>query len=315
VPGFADSLSAAIAELEAGLAEPEHADGELARLYAAYGAELEQLGLWDRELERRYAAERIASELEAWDGRPVFAHGFEDLSGAQWALLEALAGRVAVTISLPYEPGRAAFASLARTAADLAGLAGPRVEELPPRGEEFVHPALAYLERNLFGLDGVDASANGRPAPLRGAIRFLEAAGRRNLLEVVADEILALLRGGVAPEEIAIVCPSLERWRAPLETALGTLGVPFALEGRIPLRQTAYGQALLGLLRFEWLRGGRRDLFVSEDTVKTHVRQILRKEMLEGFPHLLRSHHGFGNQVREVVLVYTGAVQRQRLAR
>jgi hypothetical protein len=261
-PGFVDSLSAAIAELEAGLADPEHADGDLARLYAAYGAELEQLGHWDRELERRYAAERVASELEAWDGRPVFAHGFEDLTGAQWALLEAFAGRADVTISLPYEPGRAAFASLARTAADLAGLAGPRVEELPPRGEEFVHPALAYLERNLFGLDGVDALANGRPAPLRGAVRFLEAAGRRNLLEVVGDEILALVRGGVPPEEIAIVCPSLERWRAPLETALGTLAVPFALEGRIPLRQTAYGQALLGLLRFEWLAGGRRDLFV-----------------------------------------------------
>jgi hypothetical protein len=261
-PGFVDALAAAIAELEAGLAEPEHADGELARLYAAYGAELDQLGLWDRELERRYAAERVASELEAWDARPVFAHGFEDLTGAQWALLEALAGRTDVTISLPYEPGRAAFASLARTAADLAGLAGPRLVELPPRGEEFVHPALAYLERNLFGLDGVDAPVNGRPAPLRGAVRFLEAAGRRNLLEVVGDEILALVRGGVAPEEIAIVCPSLERWRAPLETALGTLGVPFALEGRIPLRQTAYGQALLGLLRFEWLGGGRRDLFV-----------------------------------------------------
>ena len=261
-PGFVDSLSAAISELEAGLAEPEHADGELARLYAAYGAELEQLGFWDRELERRYAAERVASELEAWDRRPVFAHGFEDLTGAQWALLEALAGRTDVTVSLPYEPGRAAFASLARTAADLAGLAGPRVEELPPRAEEFVHPALAYLERNLFGLEGVEGARNGRPAPLRGAVRFLEAAGRRNLLELVGDEILALVRGGVAPEEIAIVCPSLERWRAPIETALGSLGVPFALEGRVPLRQTAYGQALLGLLRFEWLGGGRRDLFV-----------------------------------------------------
>jgi PD-(D/E)XK nuclease superfamily len=261
-PGLVDSLAAAIAELEAGLAEPEHADGELARLYSAYRAELEQLGRWDRELERRYAAERVASELEAWDGRPVFAYGFEDLTGAQWAMLQALSGRTDVTVSLPYEPGRAAFASLARTAADLAGLAGPRVEELPPRGAEFVHPTLVHLERNLFGLDGVEAAAgNGRPAPVRGAVRFLEAAGRRNLLELVGDEILALARRGVAPEEIAIVCPSLERWRAPLETALGTLGIPFALEGRVPLRQTAYGQALLGLLRFEWLGGGRRDLF------------------------------------------------------
>jgi hypothetical protein len=261
VAGFADSLSAAIAELGAGLAEPDHAEGELARFYAVYRAELERLGLWDRELERRYAAERVASELESWDGRAVFAYGFEDLTGAQWALLEALAGRAEVTVSLPYEPGRAAFAALGRIASDLAGLAGARVEELPPRADEFVHPALAHLERNLFGLKGVEPSENGRPPRLRGGVRFLEAAGMRNLLELVADEILDVIRGGVAPEDIAIVCPSLDRWRASVETALGTLGVPFALEGRVPLRQSAYGQALLGLLRFEWLGGGRRELF------------------------------------------------------
>ena len=259
--GLADSVSAAIAELGAGLAEPDHADGELARLYAGYRAELDRLGVWDRELERRYGAERVAAELEAWDGRPVFAYGFEDLTGAQWALLEALAGRADVIVSLPYEPGRAAFAALGRIAADLAGLAGTRVEELPARAEEFVHPALAHLERQLFGLDGFDQTEDGRPPRLRGGVRFLEAAGARNLLELVGEEILGLIGKGIAPEEIAIVCPSLERWRAPIETALGTLGVPFALEGRVPLRQSAYGQALLGLLRFEWLGGGRRELF------------------------------------------------------
>jgi PD-(D/E)XK nuclease superfamily protein len=260
--GLVDSLSTAIAELEAGLADPEHADGELAHVYAGYRARLEELDLWDRDLERRYAAERIASELDAWDGRPVFAHGFEDLTGAQWALLEALAGRTDVTVSLPYEPGRAAFASLGRTAADLGRLAGSRVEELPPRAHEFVHPALAHLERNLFGVDGLKPPQNGGRARVAGAVRFLEAAGRRSVLELVGDEVLAVARRGVALDDIAIVCPSLERWRAPLETALGTLGVPFALEGGLPLRNTAYGQALLGLLRFEWLGGGRRDLFV-----------------------------------------------------
>jgi ATP-dependent helicase/nuclease subunit B len=261
VAGLADSVSAAIAELGAGLVEPEQAEGELARLYAAYRAELERLGVWDRELERRYAAERVGAEFEAWDGQPVFAYGFEDLTGAQWALIEALAGRAEVTVSLPYEPGRAAFAALGRIAADLAGLADTRVEELPPRAGEFVHPALAHLERNLFGVNGVARPENGARPRLRGGIRLLEAAGTRNLVELVADEILRLIRGGVAAEEITIVCPSLERWRAPIETALATLGVPFALEGRVPLRQSAYGQALLGLLRFEWLGGGRRDLF------------------------------------------------------
>ena len=56
-------------------------------------------------------------------------------------------------------------------------------------------------------------------------------------------------------------CPSLERWQAPLETALGTLGVPYALEGYARFDKTPYGQALLSLLRFAWLGGGRGDLY------------------------------------------------------
>src|SRR5436190_4944473 len=148
--GFADALGSALGELESALVDADEVGGDLGDLYGAYRAELDRLGLWDRDLERHAAAERLASDLAAWDGRPVFAYGFEDLTGAQWALLEALAGRSDVTVSLPYEPGRAAFASLERTANDLAELASPRIEELPPRPAERP-PALAYLERALFG--------------------------------------------------------------------------------------------------------------------------------------------------------------------
>src|SRR5262245_41882765 len=133
--GFADALSTALGELESGLVEPGDLDGDLAGLYAEYRAELDRLGLWDRDLERPAAAERLAGELGAWEGRPVFAYGFEDLTGAQWALLEALAGRAEVTVSLPYEPGRPTFASLERTADDLSRLASPRIEELPAKPE------------------------------------------------------------------------------------------------------------------------------------------------------------------------------------
>src|SRR4051794_15944499 len=110
--GFADALLAVVGELESGLLDPNDLDGELAALYAAYRAELDRLNLWDRDLLRRRAAERVANELDAWGGEPVFAYGFEDLTGAEWALLQALAGRTEVTVSMPYEPGRPAFASL-----------------------------------------------------------------------------------------------------------------------------------------------------------------------------------------------------------
>jgi hypothetical protein len=70
--GFADSLGATVAELESALLEPAELDGELADLYAAYREELDSLGLWDRELERRHAAERAAGDLAAWTPRPEF---------------------------------------------------------------------------------------------------------------------------------------------------------------------------------------------------------------------------------------------------
>ena len=185
----------------------------------------------------------------------MFAYGFEDLTGAQWAILNALAGRTEVTVSLPYEPNRSAFESLRRTSDDLSSLAAGRIEELPPRYDEVAPPALAHLERHLFS----DRPAPG--PPLDGAIRFLEGAGARGTLELLADEVLELIRGGTKPEEILVVCPSVERQRAQLETALGALGVPYAIEGRIRIGKTAFGQALLSLLRFEWLAGARHDLY------------------------------------------------------
>ena len=256
--GFADALSSTLGELESGLVEPGELEGDLAGLYAEYRAELDRLGLWDRDLERREAAERVAGELEAWAGRPVFAYGFEDLTGAQWTLLEALAGRAEVTVSLPYEPGRPAFASLEKTAADLSELARPRIEELQPR-PDVRPPALAHLERAVFTVSELGPKM---PAvEIDGALRFFEGAGRRGTLECVAEELLALIRGGTRPEEIALVCPRVEPYRASLETALGSLGVPYSIEVRIRFDQTELGRALLSLLRFAWQGGGRGELY------------------------------------------------------
>jgi len=255
--GFADALLSTLVELESGLLDPNDLDGELASLYAAYRAELDRLDLWDQDLLRRRAAERIATELDSWNGEPIFTYGFEDLTGAEWALLQALAGRSEVTVSIPYEPGRPAFASLSRTIEDLAALADGRIEELPPALDPVAEPALAYLERALFG----ESDSVAKAPPIDGALRFFESAGKRGALELIGEELLALLRSGVVPEEIGVVCPSLERWQAPLETAFATLGVPYALETYARLDKTPYGQAMLSLLRFAWLGGDRGDLY------------------------------------------------------
>jgi ATP-dependent helicase/DNAse subunit B len=254
--GFADTLGAAIGELAGALVEPTHLDGDLAGLYGAYRGELERLSVRDRELRRRDAVERLRGDLDAWHGEPVFAYGFEDLTAAEWALLEALAARTDVTVSLPYEPGRAVFASLRRTSEDLASIADGRIEELPPRYGELAPPPLAHLERAF----ATDAPADG--PELDGSLRFFEAAGTRGVLELVGAEILSLVRAGTPADRIGVVCPSVERWRAPLESTFGALGIPYSLDTRIRLADTELGRPLLALLRFAWLGGRRRDLFV-----------------------------------------------------
>jgi hypothetical protein len=251
--GFVDSLRDAIRDLESGMLEPPALEGDLARLYAGYRDELDRLGLVDRELIRARAARRLANDLDAWQGEPVFAYGFEDLTAAEWSLLEALAGRAELTVSLPYEPGRPAFASLRRTIEDLAGLASGDIEELGPRHAEVAHPALAHLERALF-----EDQPPGDAPELEGAVRFFEGAGVRGALELVGEELLELLRSGTDPAQIGLVSPTLERWRAPVETTFGTLGIPYSFEAPMPFGVTRYGHALMSVLRYAWLDGDRR---------------------------------------------------------
>ena len=237
--GFADSLLAVLAELESGLLDPEQLDGDLAQLYASYRAELDRLGLWDRDLLRRRAVERLRSELEAWDGRPVFAYGFEDLTGAEWGLLEALTARAQVTVSLPYEPARAAFASLRRTQEDLASLAAGAIEELPARSAEYGHAALAHLERHLFA-----DTPSGRPGARR---RDPVLRGRRG------PRLAGARRGGRPRARRRRRAAPGDRARRPFASSAGARrsrpcwarsAIPFAIEGRVRLGQTAFGQAL-----------------------------------------------------------------------
>ena len=81
------------------------------------------------------------------------------------------------------------------------------------------------------------------------------------MAELVGAEILRLLRTGTPAEEILVVCPALDRWRAPLDAAFCSLGVPYALDGTLAFGRTGLGSALVSLLRFTWLGGGRGDLY------------------------------------------------------
>jgi ATP-dependent helicase/DNAse subunit B len=253
--GFADTLLQTIGELDSGLVEVTRLQGDLPRLVAAYRQELVRMGLRDRNGLRRDAVERLRSELDAWSARPVLAYGFEDLTAAEWALLEALAARTEVTVSIPYEAGRIVFSALERTVGELAELARGNVEQLPRSPAGAAPAALVHLEHALFTDDPEQGPS------LDGSIRFLEGAGTRGTVELLTSEVAALVRGGTSPERIGVICESVDRWRAPLEAAFAQLHVSFAIEHGRSLGETPLGRALLSLLRYEWLSGGRADLF------------------------------------------------------
>src|SRR5207344_3265542 len=92
--GFVDGLARVLDDLAAS-AEPGEVDrrlaaeagegrrAEIAALRRAYLARLDELGRRDRAGSHARAAELLAGRLDAWDGSPVLAHGFEDVSGVQ----------------------------------------------------------------------------------------------------------------------------------------------------------------------------------------------------------------------------------------
>ena len=174
---------------------PAHAE-ELAALYSAYHRRLEGLGRRDEQGHARAALDALRERPAAWGSRPVLLYGFDDLDALQLDAVETLAGRAGaeVWVALPYEAGRAAFAGHAATVELLKPLADRHVV-LEDRSEHYAGPArraLHQLERRLF-------EGGGEPCSPNGAVRLLEAGGERAEAELVAAEVLELMREGVAP--------------------------------------------------------------------------------------------------------------------
>ena len=241
-----------LGELEAGLLEPGRSRRrDLAALYSAYRAELDRLGLVGPRYERRHAAGRSPATSTPGTARPVFAYGFEDLTGARVGAARGLAART--------ERHRLA-AVRARTRRPSPRSSAPRptsphsaaaaIEELPPGSAGWTQPgARASRARAL--------RRTRRPSRRRSPVSCASsrAPGSRVTHELVGEEILGLLRAGSRAEEIAVVCPTLDRVRAPLETAFSTLGIPFAVEGQpAPLADAVRP----GALRAAPLRRGSR---------------------------------------------------------
>ncbi len=271
-PGFVRAATRFVAEVERSLAERSAAgpamveparltqalrawagDGprrryvdEIAEIYRRYRERLDGAGLIDDELFAWRAVSALRERPETWGTTPVFVYGFDDFTPLELAALAALADGAAVdvTVSLPYEPGREAFRATARTHALLRELAGEEVEltALSDHYADGSRDALHALERVLFE----DAAVPVAPGD---AVRVHLAGGRRAEVELCAAEVLALLRTGTAPGDVAVVLRDPRPYASTIEQVFGAYGIPYSIDRRLPLRHSGVGRGLLALLR------------------------------------------------------------------
>ncbi len=263
-PGFAAAAGELIAELQRALIAPQRFEGalrawalvdqprregyarDLASLYREYVGELERIGRVDSELHGWRALDALRADPRRWGEDSVYVYGFDDLTALQRDAIETLARVVGVqvTVSLTYEPARVALSARAPIAEELRAIAA-QTRELPAL-DEYYEPgsreALHHVERSLFesGAERVDPGA---------AVRLLEAGGERAEAELVAAEVLDLLRAGVPAEEIVVVCRSLGRSAALLEHVFARYGIALAGRQRVPLTHTALGRSVRALAR------------------------------------------------------------------
>ena len=273
-PGFARAATRLFAELERSRVEPPRFAaalerwapdgpraayaGEVAALYRGYRERLDAAGLVDSELFAWRALERLRHEPHRWGRTPVFVYGFDDFTELELEALEVLAERseTDVVVSLPYERGRIAFKPLAPMFERLRALAGERVEELPALDDHYApdsREALHALERGLF--------AGGAPrASAEQAVRLLAAGGARAEIELIAAEVLALLRAGTRPGDVAVVFRDPRRYSALASHVFDAYGIPHSVNRRVPLAHTALGRGLLALIRCARPGGTAADL-------------------------------------------------------
>lgn len=276
-PGFVDALDRLIADCQSALVSPDDlasrpASGtaaarrahlrEVAALYRAYLDRRDRLHRMDAHSLAEQVLVALGDQPEAWGGRPLLVHGFDDLTPAQLALVGALAAGAEVTVSVLHEPDRACLAARVRLVEQVERIAAelpaarplaepgqltlgaeaqddaetPASVVLPPRPAA---GALAHLERSFL------ADAPGREAP-DGEVRLLAAAGVRNEIEQVAAAIVALLRTGTQPESIAVIARSLEGRAGLIAEVLEGFGVATTVNAERPLAETAVGRGLIG---------------------------------------------------------------------
>ncbi len=197
----AEPLAEALAAAAPG-PQPLDRASAVVRVTTRVAAELEAGALGHGSLLYRRACEQLLrSAADALPSRALFVYGFQDATGVQADLIEALMRRCEAHVWIE-EPGGvdsgAVFAERFRRRLEaVAGRAEPVGEALPPPVLEILH-----------------------------------APGEQAEVRAVAGRIRELLDAGTQPEGIGVVARELGRYRAQIRTHFLRLGIPFSTEER-----------------------------------------------------------------------------------
>ena len=268
-PGFAAAFARLLDELQAAGVGPPDVEAsagtlegsayltDVAALFAGYEAARERSGRLDAAGIAREAIGLLRADPGPWAGRPVYLYGLDDLTPAQFDLVEALAAGTEVTVAVPFEPRNEALAARGQLLGQLRERLGPVAEETvldaDPGNTE---SAQLYALARRFGFPELPP----QPLPEHSDLTFLRSAGSRAEAEAIAAEVSRLIHADVPPDEIAVALRDPSRRGPEVEAALEANGIAAALEAEVPVAMTSVGGGIIALLETAFGSGRAADL-------------------------------------------------------
>jgi ATP-dependent helicase/nuclease subunit B len=267
-PGFIRIVADFIYELKQNRVYPETfqqeaekrgtKDRDLARIYTAYQARLQEHDLVDREGQGWLAVDTEMASVGTLS--LLIVDGFDQFTPVQADLLQALAERADETlITLTHVPGREATVgrrfkqALTRLQASFDKTGQMlHVEDLPAVTSK-QSDDLGHLSANIFAA-APDLRRSG------GALRMVEAPDPATEAAVVLRRVRELLLDGESPDDIMIVLRDWERYRVHFTALRDKYELPLALHYGEPLLENPAVVALMDLLALHENEFQRRDV-------------------------------------------------------
>ena len=204
----------------------------------------DELGRADSHTLAAAAIAALSERPDAWEARPVFLYGFDDLTVEQLDLLRALMGAADVTVALPWEDREVLAGARDALFAELREIEGATVEQLDANPDFTAGEALFEVERRF----GEPRDSRGDPVADDGGIELLASAGELAEAEAVGAAIAGLLDDGEPAGEIAVVLRQPEGLGPLYRRVFARFGIPAAVQAELDVTRTLTGAGLVALL-------------------------------------------------------------------